>query len=67
MNVTNRPFDPASGDPRQVVAEVLAKRDGRTEIRPAHWWAAGAVVKALKGADMIRPKRERRPAEGPMS
>ncbi len=60
MAATNpRPFAPDSTDPRHVVAEALARYDNCTEIRPAHWWQAGRVMKALKGKQMIRPLRER--------
>lgn len=58
---TSRQFDPDTDDPRMVIAEVIAKRDGWAEIRPGHWATAGAIVKALKGRDMVKPKRERNP------
>lgn len=54
-------FVPDTDDPRQVIAEVIATRDGWAEIRPAHWATAGAIVRALKARDMVKPKRERNP------
>lgn len=57
----SRQFEPDSDDPRHVTAEVIAKRDGWAGIRPGHWAEAGAIVKALKGRDMVKAKRERNP------
>ncbi len=59
---SSRPFVDSTDDPRQVVAEVIARRDGWVEIRPKHWADAGAIVKALKDRGMIRSKRERNAA-----
>lgn len=55
----SRPFDPASTDPRMIVAIALGKRDGWTEIRPAHWADAGAVVKELKAKGQLVDRRAR--------
>lgn len=67
----SRPFPTADTlDPREIVAQVLAVRDGWAEIRPNHWATAGAVVKALKAAGRIATVAEmnrrtsRAPADG---
>ncbi len=52
---------PDTDDPRQVIAELLATRDGWAEIRPTHWATAGAIVRALKARDMVKAKRDRSP------
>jgi hypothetical protein len=58
----SRPFQPDSTDARQVVAEVIARRDGWAEIRPGHWADAGVLVKELKAHGMLRTARERKAA-----
>lgn len=57
----SRPFNPDSTDPRQITAQVIARRDGWAEIRPGHWAAAGAIVKALKEAGQLVDRRVIRP------
>ena len=44
----SRPFGGTTA--RDVIAETLARRDGWAEVRPSHWRAAGATVKALRAA-----------------
>jgi hypothetical protein len=58
----SRAFQPDSDDVRQIVAEVIARRDGWAEIRSGHWADAGVVVKELKARGMIRTVRERKAA-----
>lgn len=53
----SRPFTARTS--RDVVAEVLARREGRAEIRPGHWVAAGAIVRALKDAGWVLGQRDR--------
>lgn len=62
VDTDSRQFVPDTDDPRQVIAEIIATRDGWAEIRPAHWATAGAILRALKARDMVKAKRERRPA-----
>ncbi len=64
-DTASRPFGSATDDPRQVIAEVVAAREGWAEIRPGHWATAGAIVKALKARDMVKAKRDRNPKENP--
>ena len=53
----SRKFDDASTNPRQIVAQTLAKRAGWAEIRPEHWAEAGAIVKALRTAGRLADGR----------
>lgn len=51
----SRPFAPdTTRSARQIVARVLAERDGWAEIRPGHWAEAGAIVAALRARDLLR-------------
>jgi len=56
----SRPFVAGTTDPRQLLAQTLAQRDGWVEIRPAHWATAGALVRELKAGGHLRTARERR-------
>ena len=58
----SRPFDDTSTDPQQVVAQVLAGRDGWPEICPRHWRDADAVVKTLRAKGQLVDRRARRRA-----
>ena len=53
----SRPF--GGGTARDVVAEVVARRDGWVEIRPGHWAEAGAVIEALRTAGFPTRKGDR--------
>lgn len=55
-----RPFQAEPDDPRQVIAQSLARLAGRADIAPADWTRAGKLVRDLKAAGMLRTARERK-------
>lgn len=62
----DRPFQPDSTRPREVIAEALARYDGADAIRPEHWWRADRVERALRKQGLLadgRKVRARRCAE----
>ena len=55
----SRPISDNSTDPRMVIARVLARRSGWTEIRPGHWADAGRIVTELKTAGQLVDRRRK--------